>query len=106
MPNISYIHRKPEPLGTEFKCIVDGFSGIMLLMEIQEGKKRIKMKEFSNLGGTAACTTRAVRQQENSRIYQWTIFQLISQKDVIMATAGLALSRQYLILLKLVIMLS
>ena len=44
LPNISYIQRKPEPLGTEFKCIVDGFTGIMLWLEVQEGKERMKSK--------------------------------------------------------------
>ena len=56
-----YIQRKPEPLGTEFKCVVDGFSGVMLWMEVQEGKERMRQKEFSSLGGTAACTLRGVK---------------------------------------------
>ena len=40
---------------------MDGFSGIMLWMEVLEGKERMRMKEFSNLGGTAACTIRGVK---------------------------------------------
>ncbi len=41
LPNLSFITRKPEPLGTEFKILVDGFSGQMIWLEIQEGGSRI-----------------------------------------------------------------
>jgi hypothetical protein len=37
-PNISYVIRKPEPLGTEFKTAADAATDIMLALEIQEGK--------------------------------------------------------------------
>ena len=33
----------------------------MLWIEIQEGKERMRKKEFSELGGTAACTIRVVK---------------------------------------------
>jgi hypothetical protein len=52
--------RKPEPLGTEYKDIVDGISGNMLWLETQEGKERMKVKEFQDMGSTAACTLRGV----------------------------------------------
>ena len=45
LPNISFIKRKPEPLGTEFKNIVDGLTVQILWLEIQEGKDRMKTKE-------------------------------------------------------------
>ena len=38
LPHISYVPRKPEPLGTEFKTAADPATGIMLALEIQEGK--------------------------------------------------------------------
>ena len=38
LPNISYIIRKPEPLGTEFKTVCCPVSGVMIRMEIQRGK--------------------------------------------------------------------
>ena len=38
LPHISYVIRKPEPLGTEFKTAADPATGIMLALEIQEGK--------------------------------------------------------------------
>ena len=38
LPNISFIKRKPEPLGTEFKVAMDGLTGKLLFLEIQEGK--------------------------------------------------------------------
>ena len=60
LPNISFIKRKPEPLGTEFKNIVDGISGNMVWLEIQEGKDRMKDKEYHNLGSTIACSLRGM----------------------------------------------
>ena len=66
MPNISFIKSKPEPLGTEFKNIVNGMTGQMLWLEIQEGKDRMKTKDFQGrLGGTAACVMRGVKASEN-----------------------------------------
>ncbi len=38
LPHLSYLLRKPKPLGTEFKCCADTGTGIMLCMEVQEGK--------------------------------------------------------------------
>jgi hypothetical protein len=59
LPHISYIMRKPKPLGTEFKNMVCGATRMMLALEIQEGKFPMREKEHcSRLGATAACTTR------------------------------------------------
>ena len=58
--------RKPEPLGTEFKNIVDGMSGIMLWLEVQEGKQRMsKLPHTKELGGTAACVVRGVEAMQD-----------------------------------------
>ena len=38
LPNLSFVKRKPEPLGTEFKVAMDGLVGKTVSMEIQEGK--------------------------------------------------------------------
>ena len=38
LPNLSFVKRKPEPLGTEIKVAMDGLVGKSLAMEIQEGK--------------------------------------------------------------------
>ena len=62
LPNLSFVTRKPEPLGTEFKNIVDGMTGAMLWLEIQEGKERMRQREYTqDLGGTAACVLRDVK---------------------------------------------
>ena len=52
--------RKPEPLGTEYKNIMYGISGNILWLETQEGKERMKDKEFQTMGSTAACALRGV----------------------------------------------
>lgn len=59
LPHLSFIKRKPRPLGTEFKCAADGPSGVMLWLEIQEGKARMKGKALvGTLGANAACAMR------------------------------------------------
>lgn len=51
-PNLSFVMRKLEPLGTKFKTIVDGLSGIMLWLEVQEGKEQMsKLAHTNELGG-------------------------------------------------------
>lgn len=39
---MSYVACKPKPLGAEFKNIADGMSGVMMWLDIQEGKKRMR----------------------------------------------------------------
>ena len=47
LPNISFIHRKPEPLGTELKRVSSKSSNApIILAEIQEGKKGMQSKTF------------------------------------------------------------
>ena len=59
LPNISYIMRKPEPLGTEFKTACCPMTGVMTCMEIQRGKEGMKnMRLQADLGATASCTIR------------------------------------------------
>ena len=66
LPNLSFVACKPEPLGTEFKNIVDGMNGAMLWLKIQEGKKRMQQREYTqDLGGTAACVMRGVTEATN-----------------------------------------
>jgi hypothetical protein len=55
-PNISYMLRKPEPLGTEFKTSVCPILNVMTYMEICEGKEFMKTRLFQKeLGGTTVC---------------------------------------------------
>lgn len=59
LPNISYVIRKPEPLGTEFKTVCYPITGVMTYIEIQRGKEGMKnMRLQIELGATAACTIR------------------------------------------------
>ena len=62
---MSFIARKPKPLGTEFKNLVDGVTGALLWLEIQEGKERMRRKEYQELGSTAACVLRGVTSSES-----------------------------------------
>ena len=65
LENLSYIKRKPEPLGTEFKVAVDGKSGVMLHLEIQKGVEkgthggpRGDTQFYDELGAWSACALR------------------------------------------------
>ena len=61
LPNISFIQRKPKPLGTEFKYFIDSVLSVLLHLEVQEGKVRMSHKShFKTLGATASCVLRAV----------------------------------------------
>ena len=47
LPNISYIQRKPRPLGTEFKDTCDALTSMMLHLEIQKGEEAQQEMEFA-----------------------------------------------------------
>ncbi len=46
LPNLTFIIQKPEPLGTEMKCVIFPKTGIMLGLEIQCGNQEMKSLEF------------------------------------------------------------
>jgi hypothetical protein len=57
LPHMSFIMRKPKPLGTEFKSVARGLSGVLLHLETQRGKEGMKHSKYQQtLGETAACT--------------------------------------------------
>jgi hypothetical protein len=67
LPNISFIVRKPEPLGknlnyyvgTEFKTTGCPITGIIRSMEIQRGKEGMKSQKFNKeIRATSGCTLR------------------------------------------------
>jgi hypothetical protein len=59
LPHLSFILRKPEPLGTELKTVACPATGVIIFAEIQEGAQAMKNKKFGeDFGGTAACTFR------------------------------------------------
>jgi hypothetical protein len=70
LPNISYILRKPEPIGTEFKTSVCPKLNVMSHMELCEGKEGMLNKPLRQvlLGGTAACTVRLVQATSQSYV--------------------------------------
>jgi hypothetical protein len=46
LPHLSFIMRKPKPLGTVFKCVADGSTGIMLFLELQKGAERMGTRAY------------------------------------------------------------
>ena len=45
---ILHLSRKPEGIGVEYKDVADALTGIMLFIEIQEGKKATEKKKYCN----------------------------------------------------------
>ena len=65
IPHLSFVKRKPKPLGAEFKTVCDGSTGMLLHLEIQEGKVRMQRKKFVNsFPATTACTLRMMSNME------------------------------------------
>ena len=63
--------RKLEPLGSELQNIVDGMIEIILWLEIQEGKDRMRKEIFSEeLGRTATCVMRGVRNTSTFKYHR------------------------------------
>ena len=59
LPNISFIVRKPKPLGTEFKSTACPITGVLRCLEIQRGKQGMMDKKYNmTIGATAGCTLR------------------------------------------------
>ena len=59
LPHLSYIIRKPEPLGTEFKKVACSVTGALLFIEVKKGKEGMKHSRYQQeLGANAACTNR------------------------------------------------
>ena len=53
LPHLSYIFRKPEPLGTEFKTFACSVTGDVLFIETQRGKEGTKDSRYQKyLGAT------------------------------------------------------
>ena len=59
--HLSFVERKPEPLGTESKTVCEGTMGICVYMEIQKGKIAMARKKWCrNYKATTACTVRMI----------------------------------------------
>ncbi len=74
LPNISFIMRKPEPLGTELKCVACPVTGCMLNLEIQRGKEGMKDQKYNQaLGATTGCTLRLMEEAAGEESFQGII---------------------------------
>jgi hypothetical protein len=59
LPHLSFIKRKPQPLGTELKIVCEGTFGICVFIEIQKGNIRMARKKWARTyGATTGCTLR------------------------------------------------
>jgi hypothetical protein len=65
LPHLSYILRKPEPLGTEFKNIACTITGVFLHLEIQRGKLPMRALRYTALHGVTAATTMRMIEATN-----------------------------------------
>jgi hypothetical protein len=49
LPKVTYIHHEPKPLGTELKTMCDCATGVMVYIEVQEGKNALRVKKQPNM---------------------------------------------------------
>ncbi len=78
LPNLTYIIRKPEPLGMELKAVACPRTGIMLGLEIQRSKEKMALQELhKKLGATTLCvaqmsglTSQAGQPREDRPYYE------------------------------------
>mmetsp|Transcript_20233 Transcript_20233/g.43993 ORF Transcript_20233/g.43993 Transcript_20233/m.43993 type:complete len:627 (-) Transcript_20233:1152-3032(-) len=65
LPFLSFILRKPQPLGTEFKNVACTEMGTFLHLEIQRGALPMQAKKYSKeLGGTVGCSMRIIEASQ------------------------------------------
>ena len=57
LPHLSFVPRKPEPLGVENKTTADALSKVVIYIEPCEGKERTQRKEFEDRYGHTVATT-------------------------------------------------
>jgi hypothetical protein len=67
LEHVSFVERKPKNLGTEFKSIHDGRHGVLLFMEIQEGKGAMAQKKFRDSLNPATATALRLALGVNGR---------------------------------------
>ena len=46
IPHLTKLIRKPVGVGSEYKCMADAFSGIMLFLELQQCKESMEQKKW------------------------------------------------------------
>mmetsp|Transcript_4663 Transcript_4663/g.13189 ORF Transcript_4663/g.13189 Transcript_4663/m.13189 type:complete len:256 (-) Transcript_4663:205-972(-) len=63
LPNISFVKRKPKPLGTEWKNLACCVTGIMLFLELQRGQE--PMKKMKYYRAWYYCRLRSARHRYN-----------------------------------------
>ncbi len=63
IPHLSFIERKPKPLGSEFKSVCEGYFGMCMYIVLQKGKVRMRRKKWcEQYKATTACTVRLIDQ--------------------------------------------
>eukprot|EP00957_Ditylum_brightwellii_P095397 7266635-Ditylum_brightwellii.AAC.1 len=65
LPHLSFIERKPEPLGVEFKNSTCGVIGMFLAMELQRGRADTCRPDNANLGATAAVSLHLAKMAQH-----------------------------------------
>ena len=69
LPHLSFIARKPEPLGIELKAVACARTGVMMHLELQRGKTEMRKAEYSQTHmQTAACALRLMKYSKKRKI--------------------------------------
>jgi hypothetical protein len=71
-PHVTKIQRKPEGIGVEYKALADGYSGVLIKLEVMEGAERMNKLEYADRfnAGTASLLrlTKSTSIQDSWRV--------------------------------------
>ena len=73
IPHLTKIIRKPKEVGTEIKCLADGVVGIMLRLEICEGKEAECRKKRSYLPAGNLCSRTVPASRLCIKMFFWIL---------------------------------
>ncbi len=63
IPHLSFVERKPKPLGSEFKSFCEGHFGLCMYLELQKGQVRMARKKWcQQYKAITACTVRLINK--------------------------------------------
>ena len=87
LPHLSWIMRKPEPLGTEFKSVSEAVTGVMMALEITRSKDDDTSEKYDDivpkLGVSTKVSLRLAQEcikhiiVNSTRRFSWAIVGLI-----------------------------
>jgi hypothetical protein len=81
LPHLTKVFRKPKPIGTEFKNTADTKTGLLLDLEIKEGKEAMREMKQSHDYGVCCCCMLPAHDHGDGQL--WPIRKVPSPQQVL-----------------------